>query len=493
MNRFGAILALIMAAVIWGVSSASAVDFPPEILFDQYLLEAKRALEDTTRSNRKINRRKAAEAFKRIEGLNLDLSLEFRFFYGKFLASADPSESLHLAKGMSLLKQYVLEAGRNAEHYADALELLSTDKMKGALMTACFHGHTEAVKILLGEGVNDLGPREVYIGDDRFLYSPIDVAARNGHAEIVKLLLAAGSKIQGSFGVAVRYGQAEVVRVLMDKVPETYNWTRRLTTAVDYDHVEVVKILIAAGADPNVKDEHGNTLLHNADLHGARNAKVIKVLIAAGADPNVKNEYGNTPLHDAVRYINRTYLIKHDNVKALIAGGADPNVLDQNGKTPLYRAFRRAVTREQYIIYLGYRHRGGKREECDGDFFQGVIRDLIAGGADPNPKDPSGVTLLHDIVGEHVALECTKFLLDLGADPNVKDNDGNTPLHHLVMEASEINFLEMSVRILVAAGADLNVKNNDGKRPRRLAIERAKSRRYYKFIARILKDAGAKR
>ena len=277
MKRFGAISALVTAAVIWSASAASAVDFPPEILFDQYLLEAKRALEDTTRRNRKTNRRKAAEAFKRIEGLNLDLSLEFRFFYGKFLASADPSESVQLAKGMSLLKQYVLEAGRNAEHYADALKLLSTDKMKGALMPACFNGHTEAVRILLGEGVNDLDQRDVYIGGDKFLYSPIEVAARYGHAEIVKLLLAAGSHIDASGRLAARYGHAEVLRVLIDKVPETYNWTGRLTTAVDNDRVEVVKILIAAGADPNAKAPAGVRLLHDHVLKCSPRAELRKV------------------------------------------------------------------------------------------------------------------------------------------------------------------------------------------------------------------------
>ena len=482
MKRFGAISALVTAAVIWSASAASAVDFPPEILFDQYLLEAKRALEDTTRRNRKTNRRKAAEAFKRIEGLNLDLSLEFRFFYGKFLASADPSESVQLAKGMSLLKQYVLEAGRNAEHYADALKLLSTDKMKGALMPACFNGHTEAVRILLGEGVNDLDQRDVYIGGDKFLYSPIEVAARYGHAEIVKLLLAAGSHIDASGRLAARYGHAEVLRVLIDKVPvdkvpETHNWNSVLYTAVLYSHVDVVKVLIAAGADPNVKLEDGKTLLHYVSYtRNYKYAEVIKVLIAAGADLNVKNEYGNTPLHDAA------YFFKADNVKALIAGGADPNAKDKDGKTPLYRAF-----------HSGNRHWNQNKGYCEHDRFPGTIRALIAGGADVNLKNPAGVALLHDIVGKGY-YKCTKFLLELGADPNVKDNDGNTPLHHLVME-KEVDHPEMYVRILVAAGADLNVKNNDGKRPRRLAIELVKSgvSGYYKSTARILKDAGAKK
>lgn len=47
-------------------------------------------------------------------------------------------------------------------------------------------------------------------------------------------------------------------------------------------------------ADVNYQGPFGNTLLHGAAISG--NAREVKRLLAAGADPGIRNREGRTPL-----------------------------------------------------------------------------------------------------------------------------------------------------------------------------------------------------
>ena len=62
-------------------------------------------------------------------------------------------------------------------------------------------------------------------------------------------------------------------------------------------HVDVVQILIEAGADPNKTDENGRSALNTAASKGHED--IVKLLIDAGADLNVKGKWG-TPLKEAI-------------------------------------------------------------------------------------------------------------------------------------------------------------------------------------------------
>jgi ankyrin repeat protein len=71
-----------------------------------------------------------------------------------------------------------------------------------------------------------------------------------------------------------------------------------LVDAVRRGDVQEVARLLAAGADPNVKDLDGHTPLHIA-AEQCR-ADLAELLLRHGADPNAKNVRGKTPLHRAV-------------------------------------------------------------------------------------------------------------------------------------------------------------------------------------------------
>ena len=60
---------------------------------------------------------------------------------------------------------------------------------------------------------------------------------------------------------------------------------------------DIVSLLLEAGADLGVRDNLGNTPLHNAVLYYPSTQPTVDLLLARGADVTVKNNNGDTPFH----------------------------------------------------------------------------------------------------------------------------------------------------------------------------------------------------
>lgn len=73
----------------------------------------------------------------------------------------------------------------------------------------------------------------------------------------------------------------------------------RIGTGNDDDEVDLIfiKSLLSAGADINVADKYGQTILHAIarDWH----TDVAKFVIANGGDINISDQFGRTPIHVA--------------------------------------------------------------------------------------------------------------------------------------------------------------------------------------------------
>jgi ankyrin repeat protein len=103
--------------------------------------------------------------------------------------------------------------------------------------------------------------------------------------------------------------------------------------AVVHNHKDMVKFLLACGADANAKGFLGQTPL---DAVGQKD--IAELLLAHGADVNAKNGLGMTPLVEQAIGDGYGRGDRKDVVEVLLAHGADVNAKDNQGKTPLFWA-----------------------------------------------------------------------------------------------------------------------------------------------------------
>ena len=115
-------------------------------------------------------------------------------------------------------------------------------------------------------------------------------------------------------------------------------------------HAEVIKLLVAQGAELDGKDKFGNTSLHYASQRGSKD--IVKLLISNKANINTKNKGGETPLDiaaneetaDILRYHNGIYgtfigAVTAGDLNAIMMflnAGVDVNQKIQHGWTALH-------------------------------------------------------------------------------------------------------------------------------------------------------------
>ena len=342
--------------------------------------------------------------------------------------SKDPVEACKRKKcGFSLLHAAAQEGSLDVVEYL-LKHKIDISKTSGsndtAIQLAAENGHLEVVMMLKNAGG---------IPDGLSLHH----SAFNGHKLVVKYLLSVGVKdtcLQGTLSPIVVTGADDNELNITPKVYvyDNYHLHSResaLHAAVRREHPSVIKVLLSEDLNAiNCTNSAGRFPQHEAVYLNKYNS--LEALLQSGASASIQCHSGpssamqqsQTPLPGRVQQdgcpcgFSPLHLVGkygyHSVAVLLLKYGADPNMGDCNGSTPLHIA------------------------SCHG--MSALISLLVDNGADIGAKSMNGSTTLHS-AAVCLAKGSIGPLFDLGCDCLVADNDGMSALHYSVKDVDFIS------------------------------------------------------
>jgi len=222
-----------------------------------------------------------------------------------------------------------------------------------ALITAIRQGYTRSALLLLENGADVLQP-------NRKAETPGYFAARKGNDAVMRTLLKNG--LDSNLG---HYDQVQ--DYFSDKIIHEEDTRPLLIEASDLGHEDTVRVLLDAGANPDVQDAQGRTALLLSVSQGV--SGTAKVLLEKNASPDMKDNTGKTPLMMAAKNGFRRI------VRLLLDYDADINAIEYNEQS-----FGEVSSR---MTALSYAVRGG---------HAGIVSMLLEHGADTSLRNHDGET-----------------------------------------------------------------------------------------------------
>ena len=236
-----------------------------------------------------------------------------------------------------------------------------------ALIIAIINGEYDVAKVLLEKGAN---PNIADIKGMTPLYAAIDMhtvpttfgrpdpphAVIEGSVGAVEMLLAAGANPNARLTGPI------LKRVYNPGDPRLAEGATPFMRAARGADLTVMRLLIAAGADPRLEQESGNTPLmltasagsgrgsdNNPDhVTEAQALAALDYLIGLGLDLNATNEEGDSVMHVA----STTNLGSPAVIRFLHGKGARVDVKNKAGRTPLEAVLRGRETSDDTVALL---------------------------------------------------------------------------------------------------------------------------------------------
>ncbi|XP_077283110.1 uncharacterized protein LOC143909084 [Arctopsyche grandis] len=290
----------------------------------------------------------------------------------------------------------------------------------------------------------------------------------------------------------------QVVKCLIDRKICLNQFNSRglspLHFAMQRGDIEMLNLLLDNGADIQLRNKDGKTSLHFAFF----NVEILKMLLEQGFNPNEPDNNGDTPFIDAVRWGNT------DVVKLMLNYKADPHVRNKKGDTSLTLAAKHDKTETLKILLecgVDVNHINMESETALHIIFNYQRKEafdlLLKSGADPTIaskkmssfNDKKAASVIHEIV-IFDDIEKFKLLLENGINLNIRSADDSSLLHYAVVfrnikilpllldENIDLNITDMygqtaviyamkndnfeAVELLLAKGADPNICDNNG-------------------------------
>jgi len=254
-----------------------------------------------------------------------------------------------LADARRLLDEYNRQEPSPWEHWK------RSGDAKLDLVGFAYVGNIDEVVRLLSDGADPNGRAP----DDRMKFShgpggylPLHAAARGGHVEVVRKLIAAGADVNaldqcdnspmceaaspGHIGVAelLVHNGARVNQpgVYLSRIAATPGQTPLMLSA-NAKQWQMMEWLLQHGANPNASDDtHSTALMIAASADDVSAVNAVKVLLAHGAVVDEEDEEKNTPLLLAAEIGNAEV------VRTLLAAGARVSHSNKEGDTALHLA-----------------------------------------------------------------------------------------------------------------------------------------------------------
>jgi ankyrin repeat protein/serine/threonine protein kinase len=265
--------------------------------------------------------------------------------------------------------------------------------------------------------------------------------------------------------------------------------------AVANGKIDVVKSLLANGADVNEKDPTGSTplmLAAEGNAHLPNNLPIVEALIDARASLEARDSQGRTALHRA------TAEGKIDAVRLLADSGALINKRATDGATPLFYAvqFGKLPILELLIAHhaqVDVPDNSGATPLMVASIGNAylpnntpMVEALLNAGAKVDLLDPHGRSALHRASAEPKP-EVVRLLLEHKAKPNLRAKDGSTPLIQAVTFGRHA-----VVQVLLNHSADPNLADSNENTPLMIAAETSSNIKDPARLITLLLEHGAK-